>query len=155
MNRQDLREYFSRLTKGQQDEFVGENSSTQKRSLHEGAVKRIYSECQNVLYEMAQNNGYVCHLCVSQSAKLCGMDQIEEINMDLCCKILEDCITDGFLQPGPCPSHPKVTVYFPVLEDDDDSISRMGFSDYQDLADKADFSDEYKSMIDSGEFYDK
>ena len=89
---------------------------------------------------MAQQNGYVCHLCVAQSAEQSGMGQIHKIDMNLCCKILQDCIEDGLLTPGPCPEYQLVTVYFPVLDDDDT---------------EDDFSPEYRDMISTGRFYDK
>ena len=117
MNRNDLKEYFARLKKAQQDEFVGASTnSTRKSLLNEGTMKDIYGQCQNILYGMAQENNYVSHLCVSQAAKQCGMDQIQEIDMHLCCQILEDCINSRLLEPGACPMYPQVTVYFPVVD---------------------------------------
>ncbi len=82
-----------------------------KRILRE-SVKELYGECQNEVYAMAQENGYVCHLCVSKAVEMCGMGPAD---MDLCCQILEDCILSGILRPGVCPKYPEVTVYFPVM----------------------------------------
>ena len=83
----------------------------EKRKINE-SVKELYAECQNEVYAMAQENGYVCHLCVSQAVEMCGMGPAD---MHVCCKILEDCILSGMLKPGSCPNYPEITVYFPVM----------------------------------------
>lgn len=83
----------------------------EKRRLNE-SENVLYGECQNEVYAMAKENGYVCHLCVSKAAEMCGMGPAD---MHLCCKILENCILSGKLRPGPCPMYPEVTVYFPVV----------------------------------------
>ena len=83
----------------------------EKRRLNEG-MKELYAECQNEVYAMAQENGYVCHLCVSKAAEMCGLGRVD---MHLCCQILEDCILSGMLEPGSCPKYPEVTVYFPIV----------------------------------------
>ena len=83
----------------------------EKRRLNEG-MKELYGECQNEVYAMAQENGYVCHLCVSKAVEMCGMGPAD---MHLCCQILEDCILSGMLESGSCPKYPEVTVYFPVV----------------------------------------
>ena len=85
---------------------------TLRKVINEGRMKELYGECQNEVYAMAQENGYVCHLCVSQAVEMCGMGPAD---MHLCCQIIEDCILSGILKPGSCPKYPEVTVYFPVM----------------------------------------
>ena len=168
MNRNELKAYFARFKKAEQDAFVGVGSNLRKRTLNESVMKNIYGDCQNILFEMAQENGYVCHLCVSQAAKKCGIDQFQEIDMHLCCQILEDCILSRLLKPGPCPLYPQVTVYFPVLEDVDldygsfeaeedalDSLRNPAYEEFEDDDTEDDFSPEYRDMISKGRFYDK
>ena len=87
-------------------------SKSKLRRIIRESVKELYGECQNEVYAMAQENGYVCHLCVSKAVEMCGMGPAD---MDLCCQILEDCILSGMLKPGSCPEYPEVTVYFPVM----------------------------------------
>ena len=172
MNRNDLKAYFARFKKAEQDAFVGVNSNPRKRTLNESVMKNIYGDCQNILFEMAQENGYVCHLCASQAAKQCGIDQFQEIDMGLCCQIIEDCILSGLLQAGSCPEHPQVTVYFPVLETGDgldyytqnipdvdldygsleaeeDALEALRNPNYDEDTED-DFSHEYKEMIRKG-----
>ena len=168
MNRNDLREYFANLKKAHQDEFVG--VSTRSR-LNEGMMKNIYGQCQNILYEMAQENGYVCHLCVSQAAKQCGMDQFNEIDMHLCCEILQSCIESNLLKAGPCPDYPLVTVYFPVLDEETDldygsfeaeedaldALRNPVYEEFEDEDTEDDLSYEYRRMVNKGlrGLYDK
>lgn len=85
---------------------------TIRRVIKEGRMKELYGECQNEVYAMAQENGYVCCLCVAQAVEMCGMGPAD---MHLCCQIIEDCILSGILKPGSCPEYPEVTVYFPVM----------------------------------------
>ena len=118
MNRDNLREYFSRLKKGNVDAYFGND-------LNEGVMKRILGDCQNILYEMAQENGFVCHLCAAQAAKQCGMDQFNKIDMYLCCAILQSSIESDLLKAGACPDYPLVTVYFPVLDDSENERSQF------------------------------
>jgi len=82
-----------------------------KRIIRE-SMKDLYGEVQNEVYAMAQQNGYVCHLCVSKAIEASGMGPAD---MHLCCQIIEDCILSGMLEPGSCPKYSEVTVYFPVM----------------------------------------
>ena len=82
-----------------------------RRLLREG-MKELYGEVQNEVYAMAQENGYVCHLCVSKAIEASGMGPAD---MHTCCQIIEDCILSGMLEAGSCPKYPEVTVYFPVI----------------------------------------
>lgn len=98
-----------RLTKQHLKRIIREEK---QKLVREGGMKDLYGECQNEVYAMAQENGYVCHLCVSQAIESCGMGPAD---MHLCCQIIEDCILSGMLKPGRCPEYPEVTVYFPVM----------------------------------------
>lgn len=87
-------------------------SRSKLRRILRESVKELYGECQNEVYGMAQDNGYVCCLCVSKAVEACGMGPAD---MDLCCQILEDCVLSGMLRAGKCPEYPEITVYFPVM----------------------------------------
>ena len=96
-----------RLTKRQLRRIIRE----EKQKLDEGYVGQLWGECQNALFEMAMDNGYVCCKCAAAAIEKTGQGPAD---MELCCQLIQDCCDDGLLAPFPHPRMKDVTVYMAI-----------------------------------------
>jgi len=80
----------------------------EKQKLQEGRMGEIWYQCMDNLFQMALENGYVCHLCASKAYEQCGQGPAD---IEICCRLIQDCCDDGMLAPLQHPTMRNVTVY--------------------------------------------
>ena len=96
-----------KITKTQLKRIIKE----ERIKLQESKTGEVWYQCMDNLFQMALENGYVCHLCASKAYEQCGQGPAD---MEICCQLIQDCCDDGLLAPMKHPKHFNVWVYVAI-----------------------------------------
>ena len=83
----------------------------EKQKLQEGYMGELWTQCQDELFAMAMENGYVCSSCACKCIESVGQGPGD---METCLQLIQDCCDDGMLSPMPHPTMRSVTVYVAI-----------------------------------------